>query len=160
MRRTMRWLFRRRLCFGGLAGALVFFCLSLAPSLLPRGVVLQGLLSGITAAIGYGVGSGVSAAVRNFRSEELPRRTKRIGWWLLAGATVAFVPTFLLLGRSWQNDVTDLMTMGSLSAWDWALILVVSVVTALILLLVARLVRGFARVLIRLIDRLLPCRVR
>lgn len=40
----------------GLAGALVFVCLSLSPSLLPRTGVIQGLVCGITAAIGYGVG--------------------------------------------------------------------------------------------------------
>src|SRR5262245_22688766 len=50
----LRWTFWRHLCFGGLAGALVFFCLSLTPSLLPRGWGVQGLLSGITTVIGYG----------------------------------------------------------------------------------------------------------
>ena len=74
MRQRLRWLFRRRLCFGGLAGALVFFCLSLTPSLLPRGVMLQGVISGITAVIGYGVGSGASAAVRKLRPPSRSRR--------------------------------------------------------------------------------------
>src|SRR6266550_2318292 len=66
VRAKLRWVFRRRLCFGGLAGALVFFCLSLTPSLLPRGDILQGVLSGVTVVIGYGVGSAVSAGVRKF----------------------------------------------------------------------------------------------
>ena len=124
MRQRLRWLFRRRLCFGGLAGALVFFCLSLTPSLLPRGVVLQGVISGVTAVIGYGLGSGASAAVRKIQSAEPRPATKRIGWWVLLGATVVLVPLFLFLGRYWQNDVRDLMGMDPLSAWKWGVILV------------------------------------
>lgn len=57
----MRWVFRRSLCFGGLPGALVFFALSLTPSLLPRDALFEGIVSGITAVIGYGVGSAVSS---------------------------------------------------------------------------------------------------
>ena len=62
--RGLRWVFWRHLCFGGLAGALVLFCLSLTPSLLPRGWVLQGVVSGVTAVIGYGVGSMLSSGIR------------------------------------------------------------------------------------------------
>ena len=48
----------RRLChvtLPGIWGALVLGCLSVTPSLLPRGGLLQGLVWGITAAIGYGL---------------------------------------------------------------------------------------------------------
>ena len=41
--------------------ALVFLCASLTPSLLPRGWVLQGVVSGVTAIIGYGIGSLLSS---------------------------------------------------------------------------------------------------
>src|SRR3954469_22282851 len=108
MREKLRWLFRRRLCFGGLAGALVFFCLSLLPSLLPRGVIMQGVISGVTAVIGYGLGSAASAEVRKMQSAEPRPPTKRVAWWVLAGATIVLVPLFLGLGRYWQNDVRDL----------------------------------------------------
>ena len=106
----------RRLCFGGLAGALVFFCFSLSPSLLPRGVVLQGLLSGITAVIGYGLGSGASAAVRKIQSAEPQQRTKRRAWRVLLGATIVLVPLVLFLGGVVQNDVRDLMEMEALAS--------------------------------------------
>src|SRR4051794_41652292 len=49
---VQRW----RYTLPGLVGALVFVCLSLSPSLLPRTGVIQGLVCGITGAIGYGVG--------------------------------------------------------------------------------------------------------
>jgi uncharacterized membrane protein len=72
--RGLRWTFWRRLCFGGLAGALVFFCLSLTPSLLPRGWGVQGLLSGVTVVIGYGLGSMLSSWIRKAIPHE-PRLT-------------------------------------------------------------------------------------
>src|SRR6187200_2922756 len=65
----------------GLAGALVFVCLSLTPSLLPRTGVIQGLVCGITGAIGYGVGVVAAWIWRAFadRDERLPgRRSWRI----------------------------------------------------------------------------------
>ena len=37
----------------GLTGALLFYCLSLTPSLLPRVWYLQAVMSGVTVAIGY-----------------------------------------------------------------------------------------------------------
>jgi len=152
----VRWLFRRRLCFGGLAGALVFFCLSLTPSLLPRGDLLQGLLCGIAAVIGYGFGSAISAGIRKVQSREVLAHTKRIAWWTLLGGTVVLVPLFLALGVWWQNDVRHLMGMSEKNAWDWIVILLLGVVTALLLLFISRLVRGFARVLIRFVDRFAP----
>src|SRR4029079_7541162 len=115
-------------------GALVFFCLSLSPSLLPRGVVLQGVLSGITAVIGYGLGSATSALVRKIWSAEPEISTKRAGWRVLLVATVVLVPLVIVLGRAVQNDVRKLMGMESLAAWDWGVILVLSAVLALVVL--------------------------
>ena len=47
---------RWRYEFGGLAVAIIFFCLSLTPSLLPREWLFQGVISGLLTAIGYGLG--------------------------------------------------------------------------------------------------------
>ncbi|HKY15434.1 MAG TPA: alpha/beta-hydrolase family protein [Microthrixaceae bacterium] len=152
----LRWVFRRRLCFGGLAGAVVFFGISLTPSLLPRTVAVQGLVCGIATVIGYGIGSALSAGLRKLVAGEPGRRAKRIAWRVLVGAAVIFVPLFLVLGRSWQDDVRQLMGMESLSAWKWGAILVVTAAIAALLLLISRVVRGFARVLIRFIDRFVP----
>src|SRR4051812_49905123 len=57
----LRWL---TYTLPGAWGALVFACLSFTPSLLPRGGVAQGLLTGITAAIGYGLAVLVAAISR------------------------------------------------------------------------------------------------
>ena len=98
----LRWIFWRHLCFGGLAGALVFFCASLTPSLLPRGWLLQGVVSGVTALLGYGVGSMVSSWIRRVITSEPRRRAKRVAWRVLVGAATVLVPVFLFLGALWQ----------------------------------------------------------
>lgn len=152
----MRWIFQRGLCFGGLAGAVVFFCVSLTPSLLPRGAVLQGVLSGVNVVIGYGIGSAVSAGIRKTSLTEPSAGAKRIAWWVLLGAGVVVVFLFLGLGRYWQNDLRHLMGMEPLAVWEWGVILVVTVIFAALLLVISRLVRGFARGLIRFIDRFVP----
>ena len=46
---------RRWLGLGGFAGAVVFYCPSLTPSLFPRSWLMQGAVSGLTAAMGYAV---------------------------------------------------------------------------------------------------------
>src|ERR687893_2110949 len=63
----------------GLVGALVFVCLSLSPSLLPRTGVIQGLVCGITGAIGYGVGV-VAAWVWRAFADRAPRRPAARTW--------------------------------------------------------------------------------
>src|SRR5215210_1098667 len=60
----------------GSAGALLFLCLSLFPSLLPRTGLTRGLISGITAAVGYGVGALGAYVWRAFANRD-PRPARR-----------------------------------------------------------------------------------
>ena len=154
--RGLSWVFWRHLCFGGLTGALVLFCLSLTPSLLPRGWVLQGVVSGVSAVIGYGIGSMLSSWIRKVRRREPAIGVKRVAWWVLVGATAVLVPLFLFLGAQWQETTRRLMDMGLLAAYEWFGLLVVALVMASLLLIISRVVRGGTRGLIRLIDRWIP----
>jgi uncharacterized membrane protein len=156
VRSKLRWVFWRRLPFGGLAGALAFFCLSMSPSLLPRGQWLQGIIAGVTAVIGYGLGCAVSSGIRKVRRSEPSPRAKLIAWWSLLGATIVLVPLSLGFGRYWQNDVRRLMGMGQLELWSWGAILLIAVLIAALLLVISRFVRGGARVLIRQLDKVVP----
>src|SRR5215468_8619604 len=102
---------RRKLLYAtlpGCWGALIFACLSFAPSLLPRGGLLQGVITGITAAIGYGLGVWAASIWRAF-ADRGPRRPRRWAW------TVFFVSAGVLLAVSfglaqyWQYDIRKLM---------------------------------------------------
>ena len=152
----LRWIFWRHLAFGGLAGALVFFCLSLTPSLLPRVSLLQGAATGIAVAIGYGLGSAASALIRKVIPREPGTGTKRAAWWVLLGAAIVLVPLFLYLGRRWQETVRTLMDMPSQPGWQVAVILLVALGIAYLILVIARTIRLMTRGLINFADRFIP----
>ncbi|MGH3217030.1 MAG: alpha/beta-hydrolase N-terminal domain-containing protein [Trebonia sp.] len=76
----------------GLTGALLFYCLSLTPSLLPRVWYLQAVMSGVTVAIGYGAGAFVGWLFRSLIPWH-PNRTVRLAArWALAAAAVVLIP--------------------------------------------------------------------
>ena len=152
----LRWVFTRRLCFGGLAGALVFFCLSMTPSLVPREVLMQGVVSGVAVAIGYGFGSLLSSGIRKLVRREPSATFKSRAWWVLAGSALVMGGLYLYYGSAWQEDIRGLMEMEQLRIYDWASIILITVIVAAVLLVVARLVRGLAKGLIRLGDRFMP----
>jgi uncharacterized membrane protein len=93
----------------GLAGALVFVCLSLSPSLLPRTGVIQGLVCGITGATGYGVGV-VAAWVWRAFADRGPRRPTRRSWRAFAVVSCICLVAAMTLGRYWQSQIR--MRMG------------------------------------------------
>ena len=60
----------RHYTFFGTAVGLVFIWFSMTPSLLPRGPLFQGILSGAAGGIGYGLGVFAVWLVRYMRSKE------------------------------------------------------------------------------------------
>ena len=68
----------RRYTFIGTAFGLVFVWFSLTPSLLPRGPLFQGLVSGAAGAIGYGLGVFIVWLVRYMASKD-SARARRAG---------------------------------------------------------------------------------
>ena len=142
----------------GLSFGLVFFVLSMSPSLLPRAWYLQGVATGISVATGYGIGVSVAWMIRKCRVE--PRwsdRTKRIGWAVLAVLAVILVPLFLILGSWWQQIVRDLVEAPRVNRANYLLVLLISLVVWLILLEVGRglryLTRGLAAVALRFVPK-------
>src|SRR5215468_10255473 len=136
----------------GCWGALIFACLSFAPSLLPRGGLLQGVITGITAAIGYGLGVLAAWVWRAFADRD-PRRPRRWAWvTFFIIASVLLVAAFAL-GQYWQYQIRQLM-----GVTDYSIPLVVAspFVAALIfclLLLIGRGLHGLYRWLARLLNR-------
>eukprot|EP01133_Synstelium_polycarpum_P025625 gene25625-30766_t len=135
----------------GLSFGLVFFVLSMSPSLLPRAWYLQGVATGISVATGYGIGVSVAWMIRKCGVEPTwSDRTKRIGWAVLAVLAVILVPLFLILGSWWQQIVRDLVEAPRVNRANYLLVLLVSLVVWLILLEAGRglrhLTRGLAAV--------------
>src|SRR3954468_19121640 len=114
-RRPLTWL--PRYTWSGTVGAVVFGCCSLTPSLLPRGWVVQGLISGITAAIGYGAGVTVAWFVAELSESRLSPAVRRRAWQVLAVAGPALGLVMLWLGARWQREGHELMGLDPPSRW-------------------------------------------
>jgi len=69
---------QRHYTFTGTAVGLVFLWFSMTPSLLPRGPLFQGLVSGAAGAIGYAIGVFAVWLVRFMRSKDSSPPAPRI----------------------------------------------------------------------------------
>ncbi|MFD5808930.1 alpha/beta hydrolase [Rhodococcus aetherivorans] len=135
----------------------MFFVWSLTPSLLPRVWYLQGVATGISVAIGYGLGCLIAWVVRRCGVEpQWSQRTRRIGWWVLAGTALVLVPVFLVLGSWWQQIVRDLVGVPRAQRSFYLLVLLIALVVALLLLAAGRGLRRGTNRLTHFGDRFVP----
>jgi uncharacterized membrane protein len=121
-----------------LAVATLFFAASLTPSLLPRNFLVQGILSGFALAVGYGVGV---LMVWLWRYLEIPMpndTVQRVSQKITTIAVAIVVARFLWRASIWQNSIRQLMEMESVAtAYPWRVALI-AVLTAILLIAVAR----------------------
>ena len=159
--RLQSWSLRyyRSFSFVGLVTAALFFAASVTPSLLPRNFIVQGLLSGFALAVGYGVGF---ATVLLWDFLELPTPGEKRGWILkrLSVAVVAFIFVWFLRQMTfWQNSIRVLMEIQPVqTAYPYRTALI-AVVTAILLITIARLLQTCFTFVSRQLSRFLPRRV-
>jgi uncharacterized membrane protein len=147
---------RRGLSLAGFAFSVAFFCLSQTPSMLPRSPILQGAVSGVTAAMGYGLGATLGALVRRFRWWEPDPRIARVAWWVLFVVAPLLGLLFLALGTGWQQELRERLDMDRMQTYDILRIVGVAVLVFALILLIARLLRLATRRLARLLGRIVP----
>lgn len=141
----------------GLAVALLFFCWSMTPSLLPRMWFLQGVATGISIATGYGIGCLAAWLIRRCGiTSRWSERTRRVGWWTLLALTVVTVPTFLILGSWWQQIVRDLAGVERANRSYYLLVLAISLGLAAAIVAAARGIRAGTNRLTRFGLRFVP----
>ena len=147
----------RRFSATGLVLALVVFCFSLTPSLIPRDWLYQGVVSGVCVVLGYSFGALAEWVVVKvgFRIRWNPR-VSRIAWWVLLGCTVVFVPLFVVLGVRWQNDIRALFGMDHTTSVHGAAIVLTTLIVALLVLQLARGLRRIVQWPTGLVNRLIP----
>ena len=95
----------------GLLVGTLFFSASLSPSLVPRAVVLQGALSGLTLAIGYCFGVFGHWLWSYLELPSPERRHARIVRNIAVVICLLVAGNFLLRAMVWQNSIRELMEM-------------------------------------------------
>lgn len=143
----------------GLLVATLFFAASLTPSLLPRTVAMQGVLSGVSLAAGYGVGV-FGRWLWGYLGLPLPRaRAQRITVLTAAGFCVATALLFLRQAAEWQNSIRVLMELEPLPSAQPFHVGAIATLVAVALLAVARLFGLTVRMIARWLSDHIPRRV-
>lgn len=143
----------------GLVVASFFFALSLLPSLLPRAAYVQGLISGVTVMIGYGIGAGSQALWDYLGIPKFTGRTRTIVLDVLIALVVGLALFAAWRQVGWQNEIRALFGMPQVSWTVWPVIIGVALLTAVLLLIVARSLRLLFRTVFGWLGRKLPHRL-
>ncbi len=144
------------LTYPGLVGALLFFFLSLTPSLLPRPWVYEALVAGVASLFGYALGTFVWWAIRKVWRLPAAPRVSRWGWIGLAVAGPVVVVGSLYAGYRWQNQVRELVGEPESPRGHFILIALVSALVFVLFLVIARGVRWLTRSATSLLGRVIP----
>lgn len=147
------------LCAAGVVVGTVLAAFSLTPSLLPRSVVMQGVVTGLSFSIGYAFGV---AGVSSWRFLELPvpgaRRAHVSG--LLAGAACFIVAAvFLWQASDWQDSIRIRMDLEPVEDIRPLSVGLIALLLFGALLGTARLFRLLWRAIGRRLSRYIPRRV-
>ncbi|OBA69458.1 hypothetical protein A5641_15150 [Mycobacterium sp. 1554424.7] len=157
--RTRRPWWARHYTFMGTAVGLVFIWFSMTPSLLPRGAVFQGLVSGFSGAIGYGLGVFAVWLVRFMADRETSPRPPRWAWIVLVPVGVVGMVLMAIWFHVWQDNVRDLMGVQHLKWYDYPIAAVLSLVVLFALVELGQFIRWLVRFLVGQVDRIAPFRL-
>ncbi|HVZ51390.1 MAG TPA: alpha/beta-hydrolase family protein [Pseudolabrys sp.] len=144
---------------GGLLLGTLFFSASLTPTLLPRGPLIQGVLSGLCLAAGYAIGVSFGG-ICNYVGLALPKSfSMRVAGFVAAIACAGVAIASLHLAAGWQNSIRELMGLESVdTTYPFKVIPIALAVFAMSVVL-ARLFRLLLRFTATKIDGFLPKRV-
>jgi uncharacterized membrane protein len=149
----------RHYTFTGTAVGLVFVWFSMTPSLLPRGPLFQGLVSGIGGASGYGLGVFAVWLVRFMRSRASSPPAPRRAWLVLIAVGAVGMVAMVIWFHVWQDRVRDLMGVAHLKWFDYPLAAALSVIVLFAVVEIGQLVGRLIRFLDLQLDRVAPPRV-
>ena len=149
----------RRYTFTGTAVGLVFLWFSMTPSLLPRGPLFQGLVSGLSGATGYGIGVFAVWLVRYMRSKDSSPPAPRRAWLILIVAGAVGMVAMVIWFHVWQDRVRDLMGVTHLTWLDYPLATALSLIVLFAVVEIGQLIRRLVHFLDLRLDRFAPPRV-
>ncbi|MCO4810896.1 MAG: alpha/beta-hydrolase family protein [Gammaproteobacteria bacterium] len=143
----------------GLLVGTLFFSASLSPSLVPRAVVLQGALSGLTLAIGYCFGVFGHWLWSYLELPSPERRHARIVRNIAVVICLLVAGNFLLQAMVWQNSIRELMEMEPLDGRQPFTVGSLALVVFLVLIIFGRAFQFVFRFLSRRLASRVPRRI-
>jgi uncharacterized membrane protein len=143
----------------GLLVGTLFFSASLSPSLVPRAVVLQGALSGLTLAIGYCVGVFGCWLWSYLELPSPGRRHARMLRNVSVAICLLVAGYFLLQAMAWQNSIRELMEMEPLDGRQPFTVGSLALVVFLALMVFGRAFQFIFRFLSRRLASKIPRRI-
>jgi uncharacterized membrane protein len=149
----------RHYTFTGTAVGLIFIWFSMTPSLLPRGPLFQGLVSGFSGAIGYGLGVFAVWLVRFMRDADSSPSAPRWAWLALIAIGAVGMVVMAVWFHIWQDDVRNLMGVEHLEWYDYPLTGVLSLVALFALVEIGQFIRRLVSFLVGQVDRIAPFRL-
>ncbi len=150
---------QRRYTFTGTAVGLVFLGLSLSPSLLPRGPLFQGLVSGAAGAIGYGLGVFAVWLVTFMLSRSSSPHPPRWAWLVLVIVGAIWLVLTIYWFHVWQDHVRDLMGVPRLKWYNYPQAGLIGVIALFVFVEIGQLIGKLVRFLVRQLNRFAPPRV-
>ncbi|PCF95264.1 alpha/beta hydrolase [Vreelandella nigrificans] len=142
----------------GLLVATLFFAFSLTPSLVPRPVVAQGIVSGLSFSAGYALGVTGLALWRYLHIPEPSPRIELYLKWLAALICLGISVTFLWRAAEWQNSIRLLMEMEPTNGTRPLSVALIATGVFIFLLLIALLFKRTFRLLSHKLAHILPRR--
>lgn len=137
-----------RLSISGLALSGWFYIDSLRPSLLPRGLVAQSVVSAIWTLLGYGLGAALGLLISTLFKFKIPRVFKRLVFViaLMAGLIVTFT------GSNWQKQQIELLQLSE-RAYPPILTFLLAIVIILLVLTIGKAIHAFVVFITNHLDR-------
>ncbi|OIN78977.1 alpha/beta hydrolase [Mycobacterium malmoense] len=149
----------RHYTFTGTAAGLVFVWFSMTPSLLPRGALFQGLVSGFSGATGYGLGVFGVWLVRYMRAKDYSPPPPRWAWAVLVPVGAVGMVLMAIWFHVWQDQVRDLMGVEHLKWYDYPVAAGLSLVVLFALVEIGQFIRWLFTFLVGQVDRIAPFRL-
>lgn len=140
----------------GLILGTLFFAASLTPSLVPRHLVVQGVLSGVCLAAGYGLGVALRALWLSLKLPVPNGRLLRTGQLAAIGVCAMAAAGALWMASGWQNTLRGLMDLPPVEGSRPITIAATALVVFVVFLLIGRLFRAILRRLSARLARRVP----
>lgn len=154
---VMRWV--NRLSPTGVVFGVIAWCVSLAPSLIPREWLFQAVLSGLCVVIAYGTGSTIGGFVRWLGfTTPWGSRTKTVLWRVFIPVAIFSVVYSVHSGTQFQKELRVLFGLDPNAPVNFLYQVLVAGLVGILVLLLARLLRRVGYWVTHKLNKWIPYR--